>query len=245
MTKRPAITWAMILVALAWSAPAMAAPMCVGERISIPFPSATDVERHSVDVASARFAGLWQEGRIDGVAYRIFSNRIGMIADDLIRPTWRIEVFCDADDGACRQEIIGAPDVGAEQIADRLALCLSGEEMEVPQINTLEPVSSPITVVAPETSEEPDPSENESGDTAPPPIEIAISSCGASIPTDENQQVLQIQSILLEIGFDPGPVDGLIGPMTITALVESLGAEAVDLSYRAALAALRAVHCPS
>lgn len=245
MTKRSAITSAMIWVVLAGSAPAMAAPMCVGADINIPFPGATDVERRSVDVASARFAGLWQEGSVDGASYRIFSNRIGMVADDLIRPTWRIEVFCDADDGRCRQQAVGTPDLGAEQIADRLALCLSGEEMEVPQVDALEPMSPPITEVAAKTSEEPDPSEDESGETAPPLTDTGIASCDAPIPTDENQQVEQIQNLLVEIGLDPGPIDGLIGPMTITALVETLGADTIDLSYGAALAALRAVHCPS
>ncbi len=292
MNARAVMKYAIFPIAFALAAPALAEPMCVGAGVYIPVPGATDVERGSADVASARFAGLWQEGRINGVVYRVYANRIGVVADDLISPTWRIEVFCDTINGECRQVVTGDPSEAASLVADGLALCMTGAPLEasdfMPEVapEPLGPISAdtggepsissepaapvepsvltdpagppepavlvepPVPVEPPapaEPSEPPQPLapvEQETDETEPPTITSEIPSCDTPLPSDENEQVREAQTILFQIGVDPGPIDGLIGPLTIAALVESLGQGAAGLTPLAALSALREAHCP-
>lgn len=234
---------AFLFAALSWPLPSLAEPPCVGDLVNTPFPGAVDVVRRSVDVASARVAGLWQEGRIEGFAYQVFSNRTGMIADDLVRPNWRIEVFCDAPDSTCRQDAMGSPPDEATAVAESLALCMIGEPLEasdliVPEL-ALEAIA-PSSIGEPEAAEAP---EEALPDIAATIVQTMLPSCGTPIPTDENEQVLQLQTILQQIGFDPGPVDGLLGPLTIAAVIEAIGSEATGLSTHASLTAVREAHC--
>lgn len=234
--------------------PALAEPLCVGALVNTPFPGAVDVVRRSVDVASARVAGLWQEGRIDGFGYQVFSNRTGRIADDLIRPNWQIEVFCDTADRTCRQDITGSVPDEATAVANRVALCLIGATMEdltIPEPDIVEEAITPGPIDEPEAVEA---LEQAIPDFEVPIVEtvvvevpvvetVVIPSCQRPIPNNENEQVRQLQTILQQIGLDPGPVDGLLGPLTVAAMVEAIGSDATSISTQASLIAVRNAHC--
>ncbi|QBY01240.1 peptidoglycan-binding protein [Rhodophyticola sp. CCM32] len=231
MRLRRAIRWGGILFAFAWSGPVLADAPCVGAGFNIPLPGAVDVDRRIVDVASAHSAGLWQEGRVNDVVYRVFANRTGMIADDLIRPGWRIEIFCDAADTGCRQEEIGTAPERGHRLADALAICMTGTQI------TASDVTDGATGI--------DGAGGALSDADTPFAEGPVPACAEPVPTDENEQVRQAQTILLQIGLDPGPVDGLLGPLTLAALMEDLGPGVTLPTTQAALDALRAAHCPN
>lgn len=236
---------AVILIACACAAPAWADPMCVGSGVNIPVPGAVEVERHIADVASAHVAGLWQEGRINGLAYRVFSNRTGLVADDLIRPTWRIEVFCDTIDASCRQVVDGSRPDRAILVADGLERCLSGAPLTASDFSTRFPsqqaeVTLENVIGEPAVRAEPVAAEND-----PEVRDDIVLNCDSPLPTDENDVVREAQTILLQIGVNPGPADGLLGPLTVAALQESLGPRASNLSPLSALTALRDAHCPN
>lgn len=103
---------------------AQAAP-CVGDNFDRPLPGAQDVERRSSDVPTARYPGLWQEGRVAGFAYQLASDLSGSLADSATSPGWQIAIVCDADAATCRHSGAGAP-AEAAAVADALERCLLG-----------------------------------------------------------------------------------------------------------------------
>ncbi|RJE78726.1 peptidoglycan-binding protein [Paracoccus sp. JM45] len=117
-----------ILCAVALPVSVQAAP-CVGTAFDQALPGATEVQRHYADVPSARFPGLWQQGRAGGFVYRLFSDLSGSLADSRTAPQWQIDVLCDAAAQSCTQEIQGNPDPQAPDVASSLGRCLLGQEV--------------------------------------------------------------------------------------------------------------------
>ena len=65
-------------------------------------------ERRSADVPSARYAGIWQEGRVAGYVYQLSSDLSAMLAPTRNAPDWQITVMCDATEDRCDQTRVGA-----------------------------------------------------------------------------------------------------------------------------------------
>ncbi|MBU2958858.1 peptidoglycan-binding domain-containing protein [Paracoccus sp. 1_MG-2023] len=113
------------LVILLISAGAAQAVPCVGANFDTPLPGAQNVERRSSDVPTARYPGIWQEGRVAGFAYQLASDYSGLLSDSLTAPSWQIAIECGAA-GGCTRQTADAPE-GAIPVADALERCLTGQ----------------------------------------------------------------------------------------------------------------------
>lgn len=118
---------ALTLAGSLLAGPLAALTPCVGVRFETGLEGAVDVERRFTDVPSARVAGLWQEGRVDGLVYRIASDRTGMVADEIRSPRWRIDIQCDRDGGDCHRMQTGSVPDAARGLADRVSRCILGD----------------------------------------------------------------------------------------------------------------------
>lgn len=225
------------LAALLGTATVGRSETCVSDTFDRPYPGAFGVETRLADVPSPRFPGLWQEGRIDGYFYRIWSNDEAVLQPDATAPAWTISVTCDGADMPCRQSITGSPPDGAMRIADDLASCLSdpdftGRAPDQPARNTSpqpDQAQGDGTVVAGST------------DGTPPP-QANPAACGlAKLP--DGATGLTLQWLLVEAGADPGPLDGVPGRRTYRALVAVLGEPAAQLGEAEAISALDAALC--
>lgn len=107
-------------------APLLAQP-CVGPAFDRPLPGAEDVERRFADVPSARYPGLWQEGRVAGFTYRLFMDLTAELNDGSARPDWQVFLTCDAAAGTCAESFDGLAPVAASRTAQVLGRCLLGE----------------------------------------------------------------------------------------------------------------------
>lgn len=105
---------------------ALAEP-CVGGGFDTPLPGAQQVERDYADVPSARYPGVWQQGRIAGFAYRLFPDLTANLADSRDAPQWQIDVLCDPEADSCALETKGTPDPTASDVATALGRCLLGQ----------------------------------------------------------------------------------------------------------------------
>lgn len=138
------------LLALMLPGFAMAEVPCVGAGFDTPLPDAVDVTRHNIDVPSARFGGLWQEGRIGETVYQIFSDRTAMIADQLDAPAWRLDIMCDDPVADCRRETKGPVPDDARRLADVIAVCINGAPEAAPAPVPLAVESGASDAVLPE-----------------------------------------------------------------------------------------------
>ncbi|WOI57432.1 hypothetical protein [Palleronia sp. LCG004] len=114
---------------LALAATGAGAEPCVGASYDTPLPGAVEVERMYADVPSPTYPGLWQEGRVAGYVYRIFSNLSATLSDRGENPDWAIDLRCGGDPLACTRNAIGAVPERAEPVADEIAACLRGESV--------------------------------------------------------------------------------------------------------------------
>ncbi|WP_042244980.1 hypothetical protein [Paracoccus sp. PAMC 22219] len=126
----------LLILALAWPTWSAAAP-CVGPALDRPLPGAQDVRQVSADVPTARFPGLWQQGRVDGLVYRIFGDGTAVLSDDLGAPRWQIRVDCA--EPTCRTAETGAPDAGADRVAAALGRCLTGQAVTAADLRRAAP----------------------------------------------------------------------------------------------------------
>lgn len=132
-----------MIAALAAALPAIAgAEPCVGPNFDRDLPGAVSVERRSSDVPTARYPGIWQEGRIAGFAYQIASDYSAVLSDSHDAPSWQIAVLCSPDEGAsCDRTTAGAPDPAAGAIADALTRCLMGEAVTAADFTRPDPAT--------------------------------------------------------------------------------------------------------
>jgi len=91
-----------------WTTQAAATP-CVSSTFDVPVPGATDVTSYVTDLPSPSFPAFWQEGRLDGYAYRIFANATGMVRGVGQYDEWAIELHCDAGAETCTFTPTGTP----------------------------------------------------------------------------------------------------------------------------------------
>ncbi|WP_378946826.1 hypothetical protein [Paracoccus sp. R86501] len=118
----------ILITALTLPGAAFSAP-CIGAAFDTPLPGAQDVQREYADVPSARYPGLWQQGRVAGFVYKLFPDMTANLADSRDAPQWQIDVLCDAGTESCSQETKGTPDPAATAIATNLGRCLLGEDV--------------------------------------------------------------------------------------------------------------------
>lgn len=238
------------------AAPAAAATPCVGTGFDHPFPGATGVVTRFADVPSPQFPGLWQEGTINGHGYRMYANGEASVQEAGPEPGWAVFLRCDLPGKSCTTTTEGTPPDAAIAIAGVMERCfIAPETVYAPLPAPAEPalVAPPTEgwALAPTPSPEPEPPETDP--TAPEPAASAVPAedtqtsapaapCGlAAIP--DGSPGLTLQRLLVAAGADPGPLDGLPGRRTRTALTQVLGAAAGDLTTQEAVRALDAVLC--
>ncbi len=206
-------TIAALSIVVASTTQAWAAP-CVSSTFDVPFPGATDVLSHVTDLPSSTFPAFWQEGRLDGFAYKIFANATGVLRSADADQPWIIEVSCDVSNETCAFSQLGPPPETAPRVAERIGECLVGttSTAETPpepaapiaeDVSTVVAVTSPALVVVEPVAEAPSPEPN--------------TACGLAI-TSESTDVATMQRLLIMLGEDPGPVDGFLGPQTFNAM---------------------------
>lgn len=190
-----------ILMAGMLASQAVAAP-CVSPTFDVPFPGATDVKAHVTDLPSSTFPAFWQEGRLEGYAYKIFANGTGLLRGGPDDQPWRIEVICDPVAEGCTVAQTGTSPEAALQLAERIGQCLipTWREDDTQQTQTQ-------TVVKPND----DVQDNETHSVA------LASECGLDL-AQEATEVATMQRLLTLLGEDPGPVDGFLGPKTFAAM---------------------------
>ena len=180
---------------------ALAVP-CVSPTFDVPFPGATDVTSHVSDLPSSTFPAFWQEGRLEGFAYKIFANGTGLLRSGPEDQLWRIDVICNPGAEDCTVAQTGASPEAALQVAKRIGQCFipTWRKDDTQQTQTQ-------TVVEPND----DVQDNETLTVAP------ASECGLDLG-QEATEVATMQRLLTLLGEDPGPVDGFLGPKTFAAM---------------------------
>lgn len=102
---------------------AMALPPCVGADLATPLPKATEVAQTTMDIPAARFPGIWQQGQLNGFAYRIFPDLTAVVFDERANTGWRIDLLCTAS-ARCVQTVVGAAPETASAAAKAIGECL-------------------------------------------------------------------------------------------------------------------------
>lgn len=245
----------------------------VGEALDIPFPSAQSVETHRIDVPSAIFPGIYQEGTIDGYLYRIYANGEAVLSEAHGVSQWTITVACP--DGSCSQTTSGPPPVTTQNVVEMIQRCLLNEEVllvdppleeDQPPATTVdqtpgkpaeeEPEQSLVDTPAPEQDEgnipalvqkmpaAPAVEDTDSGEAA----ETTTADAPVVPPCDLSEFIstnpnITLQRLLVEAGANPGWIDGIVGPLTRRAMKEALGEREAPWEVSDAIAALTAKIC--
>lgn len=200
-----------ILAATCGFASAATAAPCVTASFDRPLPGANNVVSHVADVPSVQFPAFWQEGRIEGFAYKIFSNSEGFLRSVDPDQGWTIAIVCDAQARNCDLATDGAPPLAATEVARVLGQCLVGEDIPADRFRqasapvATETTEPQVVTVRPTETQMP-------AATAPPPRP-----CGLSAVSEANE-IATMQRLLLLAGQDPGLVDGFLGPQTFKAM---------------------------
>lgn len=192
-----------------------AAEPCVSATFDTPLEGAVDVVTRHVDIPSARFPNLWQEGTFSGYFYAVYAGGEGVVKSSANAREWKIDITCQPDQPDCAFAAEGAPPQDATAVASVIAACLMG---------TWPP--EPVEVEA----------------EAPQPQAKPSVPCGLATLSDESEGRL-LQQLLIIAGADPGPVDGLVGNNTRTALREVLGPSSAKLDIGDAILALDKLLC--
>lgn len=229
----------LLILALAWPGCVAAAP-CVGAALDRPLPGAMDARQVSADVPTARFPGLWQQGRVDGLTYRIFGDGTAVLSDDPGAPRWQVRIECAA--ATCRTTATGVPDAGADRIADALGRCLLGGDVTETDLRRAAP-AFPTGL----SDDVPD-----RGRSLPPAAALAtaagqaprraVARCMPDPALFGDTPAQTVQRMLLAAGQDPGPDDGVLGARSRAALRAALGPGS-DADVPHAILALLAMRC--
>lgn len=144
------------LAALSIAAP-VHATSCLGPALEIPFPTAQGVETRRADVPAPRFPGVWQDGVVQGFAYRMFANGDATLAPMSSQATWQVIVQCDLPQAKCTQAVDGTPPEEALRVAELLKQCfldpgkVTAEAVRPPPPPPLPPPPPPPEPEAPVT----------------------------------------------------------------------------------------------
>lgn len=196
---------------------------CVGAAFDLALKGANAVVTRRADIPSPRFPGVWQEGELNGFFYALYANGEGVLQTTRQSKDWQVTLLCDQAAKTCDRVETGTPPVQALDTVVTLKHCLLGTKRK-PVAPVTAPVSAPVQ--APLTS-------------AKPVVPVA---CGlALLPTQDAAKTLQ--RLLAMAGADPGPIDGLIGPLTNAATAKALGPQSASLSVAQKIAKLDADIC--
>ncbi len=176
---------------------------CVSETFERPLPEATSVVSYISDVPSALFPAFWQEGILEGFRYKILASSEGTVGPIDIREDWAISITCNTADLTCNLSIDGEPPQTAVTVSDRIGQCLLGLEITVEEIIDQTSDSQSAESSIEETLQDISLSEE--------PI------CGSASISEINE-VAVMQRLLIMAGEDPGPVDGILGPLTFAGM---------------------------
>lgn len=234
------------------------AETCVGPALDRAFPGAVAVETRHVDVPSPNFPGLWQEGFILGYFYQIFANNEAVLAEAKSKPDWSISIKCM--DEACHRGVVGRPDQGTANIVDLLASCLRDPNLSTEAVEQklslseqaksnegqTHALTQPILASGADVNSEAIEQKARENDSAIAQVEetenVAAAACGlAAIP--EGTPGFTVQRLLVLAGADPGPIDGVPGRMTRTAISEVLNEVQGDLDLPKVVFELDALLC--
>lgn len=128
---KPGALSAVLLLA-AVPAAALSAQSCPGPDLSQPPDGATSVEVRHADVPNARFPGVWQQGRLGDLSYRLYPGGFGTIGPGQHMAEWRIEMSCNPQDRTCTYWDFGEVPEGMQPRARQLGRCLLGSEPPKP-----------------------------------------------------------------------------------------------------------------
>jgi hypothetical protein len=113
-----------VLAGLVFLPPAaLALPPCVGTDLATALPKATEVAQNTLDVPAARFSGIWQQGQLNGFAYRIFPDLTAIVFDERANAGWRIDLIC-TEAARCQQTVVGTAPEAARAAAKAIGECL-------------------------------------------------------------------------------------------------------------------------
>lgn len=184
---------------------AMALPPCVGADLATPMPSATGVEWRAVDIPTARFSGIWQQGQIEGFAYRIFPDMTAIVFNERDNAGWRIDVLC-AQAAPCVEASVGSVPEAAKAAAKAIGECL----IPTPQSPKV-PVSAPVAPKQPAlktTVEPPKPAPTAAPVAKPtPPAATAIPAL-APKPVKTTPPPSDLSDKAKRIGTEASPLQG-------------------------------------
>ncbi|MEM5472107.1 hypothetical protein WNZ14_10260 [Hoeflea sp. AS60] len=100
-----------------------------------PFDGASTPVTQSVEqldpggLGPAAGTGLFQEGRVAGYIYRIYSDSSALLSERSQNPNWAVDLHCGGDPVQCKQTWIGPIPDDAVDLGSQLARCLrSGSE---------------------------------------------------------------------------------------------------------------------
>ncbi|WP_172327289.1 peptidoglycan-binding protein [Mangrovicoccus sp. HB161399] len=237
----------MAFAALPAAAAAQEIP-CVGAAFDRPLPGAVNAVQRFRDVPTARYPGLWQEGRIAGFVYQLSSDLTAIVAPGFDLADWRLVVLCNAAAGSCEQRPAGPVPPAAKPVADMLGRCLLGEDVtgtELASDDPQAPIGLPPGAGVTDAGRILDSSAG-LATAAGARVEeggAASGTCAADAVAAGGTEVQTLQRLLLFAGYDPGPADGMMGARTRRALQQALGADAAQMAPAEAAAALRGSLC--
>ncbi len=103
--------------------------VCPPQSLEEPLPGVREVTLTRTSVSTARFPGLWQDGKYGPaqLSYRLFQDGSGSVAQDLKLRGWHVDFSCDLETRTCTYEGRSSPPGQAFEAAKAIGDCLVAE----------------------------------------------------------------------------------------------------------------------
>ena len=103
--------------------------VCPPQSLEEPLPGVREVTLTRTSVSTARFPGLWQDGKYGAaqLSYRLFQDGSGSVAQDLKLRGWHVDFSCDLETRTCTYEGRSSPPGQAFEAAKAIGDCLIAE----------------------------------------------------------------------------------------------------------------------
>ncbi len=100
--------------------------VCPPQSLEEPLPGVREVTLTRTSVSTARFPGLWQDGKYGAaqLSYRLFQDGSGSVAQDLKLRGWHVDFSCDLETRTCTYEGRSSPPGQAFEAAKEIGDCL-------------------------------------------------------------------------------------------------------------------------